>query len=88
MNIDIVTKDDFERFKIELFEEIRSLAGYPQRVGVSKTWLRSYEVRKLLGISTGTLQNLRINDTLPYTKIGGILYYKYDDIQKLMDGEK
>jgi len=48
--------------------------------------LKSYEVRKLLGISPGTLQNLRLNETLPYTKIGGLMYYRYEDIRKLMDG--
>lgn len=51
-----------------------------------KEWLKSYEVRKLLGISAGTLQNLRLNGTLPYTKIGGLMYYRYEEIRKLMEG--
>jgi hypothetical protein len=47
------------------------------------------EVKKLLNISSGTLQNLRINGTLSYTKIGGLLYYNYKDIEKLlMDSKK
>lgn len=58
----------------------------PQTGPGSAVWLKSYEVRKLLNISAGTLQNLRINGTLPYNKIGGLMYYRYDDIQKLMDG--
>lgn len=48
---------------------------------------KSYEVRKLLNISAGTLQNLRINGTLAYTKIGGLMYYKYSDIEKVLNGE-
>jgi len=88
MNIDIVTKDDLERFKKELLEEIRSFIIYSQKAGeASKTWLKSFEVRKLLGISAGMLQNLRVNGTLPFTKIGGLMYYKYEDILKLMDGK-
>ena len=51
-----------------------------------KEWLKSYEVRKLLGISEGTLQNLRLNGTLPYTQIGGLMYYRYEEIRKLMEG--
>ena len=47
-------------------------------------WLRSAEVRKLLKISPGTLQNLRIKGTLPYEKIGGTFYYAYADIVQLM----
>jgi hypothetical protein len=42
-------------------------------------------VRKLLNISTGTLQNLRINGTLPYTRMGSILYYKQADIDKILN---
>ena len=86
MNVYIITKEDFERFKEELLEEIRRYAKFPQKeVEASKTWLKSFEVRKLLGVSAGTLQNLRVNGTLPYTKIGGLIYYKYEDILKLMD---
>ena len=59
----------------------------PRKLGEEpRAWLKSYEVRKLLGISAGTLQNLRVNGTLPYTKIGGLMYYRFEDIQKLMEG--
>lgn len=54
--------------------------------GQGKKWLKSIEVRKLLNISPGTLQNLRINGTLRFTKIGGMLYYKLEDIHKLLEG--
>ena len=43
------------------------------------------EVRELLGISPGTLQNLRVNGTLPYTKVGGVVYYQSDDILKMLE---
>jgi len=86
MNVELITKDDLERFKNELLEEIRRLAIYSQKADEAKAWLKSFEVRKLLGISAGTLQNLRVNGTLPYTKIGGLMYYKYEEILKLMDG--
>ena len=51
----------------------------------TKKWLKSFEVRKLLNISPNTLTNLRINGTLPYTKIGGVIYYNYDDIQSMLE---
>jgi hypothetical protein len=54
--------------------------------GEVKKWLKSVEVRKLLNISPGTLQNLRINGTLRYTKIGGIMYYKLENINKILEG--
>jgi hypothetical protein len=37
----------------------------------------------------GTLQNLRITRrSLPYTKLGGIMFYKYEDIKNLLDALK
>ncbi len=87
MNVDLITRDDLDKFKKELLEEIRRYQQYPRKAGQeTRVWLKSYEVRKLLSISAGTLQNLRINGTLPYNKIGGLMYYRYEDIQKLMDG--
>jgi hypothetical protein len=83
MNIEFITKDDLRRIE-NLLGEIKGLIK-PGR-GQSKQWLKSYEVRKLLNISPGTLQNLRVNGTLRYTKIGGLLYYKLEDIEKLLEG--
>jgi len=85
MNIDIITKDDLEKFKFDLLNEIKVLLKHSGTTNhIAKEWLKSNEVRKLLGISPGTLQNLRVNGTLPFTKIGSIIYYRYDDIRKLM----
>jgi len=87
MNVELITRDDLEKFKKELLEEIRKHYPHPRRqVQETRAWLKSFEVRKLLGISAGTLQNLRVNGTLPFKKIGGLMYYRYADIQKLMEG--
>ena len=39
----------------------------------------------MLGISPGTLQNLRTNGTLPFTKIGSLIYYPYEDVIKVLE---
>ncbi|WP_369427692.1 helix-turn-helix domain-containing protein [Pontibacter harenae] len=39
-------------------------------------------------MSPATLQTLRINGTLPFTKIGGTIYYRAEDIERLMDGKE
>jgi len=85
---EIITKADLERFKEELFAKLRKANVRPNSKMQIKEWLKSYEVRRLLEISPGTLQNLRVNGTLPYTKIGGLLYYRYEDIRKLLEGKK
>ncbi|MCZ2083380.1 MULTISPECIES: helix-turn-helix domain-containing protein [Chryseobacterium group] len=82
MAIAIITKEDLQQFKIELLESIEKLLQGKKTE--EKLWLRTSEVRKLLNISAGTLQNLRINGTLSYSKIGGVLFYNYKDIEKLL----
>lgn len=84
MQVELITRQDLATFKNELLTEIKALMQPGQ--GQSKQWLKSVEVRKLLNISPGTLQNLRINGTLRYTKIGGMMYYKLEDIHKVLEG--
>ena len=81
---ELMTKDDLQQFKSELLNELKQFVG--RSSGEARQWLKSNQVRKMLNISPGTLQNLRINGTLRYTKVGGILYYKAEDIDKLLNG--
>jgi hypothetical protein len=85
MSVEIITKKDLLAFKSELISEIVKLVK-PIHQSDSKQWLKIAELRKLLKISPGTLQNLRISGTLRYTKIGETMYYKSADITKLLEG--
>lgn len=86
MKLDIITKEDLQQFKTELFTELKEIIGEKKETD-SRQWLKSAEVRKMLNISAGTLQNLRINGTLPFRKIGGSMYYNRSVIEKIMEGE-
>ena len=79
----IITPDDLKDFKLELLNEIKKLLSN-QTQGKLKKYLKSSELMDLLQISPGTLQKLRINGVLPYTKVGGIIYYDFEEIQKVM----
>lgn len=86
MAVEIITREDLNEFRNQLLNDLKEIIlSKPQQ---TKQWLKSNEVRKLLNISPGTLQNLRIKGTLSYTKIGGILYYDNSDIDKLLSGNK
>jgi hypothetical protein len=87
MPTSIITTDDLRDFKLELLDDIKNLLN-KQTKGVLKKYLKSSEVMGLLQISPGTLQNLRINGTLPYTKVGGIIFYDSEEIQKVMDDNR
>ena len=83
----IITTDDLREFKLELLEDFKKLLTSNSSTQTKK-YLKSNEVMELLQVSPGTLQTLRINGTLPYTKVGGIIYYELQEIQKVMEDNK
>ncbi|MDR6785287.1 hypothetical protein ABIE26_003986 [Pedobacter africanus] len=83
---DLITKEDLEKFKVELFAELKRPSYKLNKREEQKEWLKSYEVRSILNISAGTLATFRRNGTLRFSKIGGLLYYKHDEIVKLLEG--
>ncbi|KRT14351.1 hypothetical protein ASU31_20305 [Pedobacter ginsenosidimutans] len=85
MSIEILTREDLYTFGNFLIEEIKKIVTIQKPV--KKRFLKGYEVRKLLGISQGTLQNLRLNRILPYSKIGSIYYYDANVVENLMAGK-
>ena len=79
----LLTIADLDAFRNELLQEIRRLFKEITNKP-TKQYLKSHEVRKLLGISPGTLQTLRNNGTIPFTKIGGVIYYNTFDLELVM----
>lgn len=86
MKMDIITMEDLKQFKMDFLQEMKAVIGQGKQ-GETTAWLRSAAVRKMLNISPGTLQNLRITGTLPFRKIGGTLFYSKAEIEKLLKGE-
>lgn len=84
MAIEIITKDDLEAFRKTLLNDISALLACNKTE--SAEWLRCADVRKMLKVSTGTVQNLRISGKLKSQKIGGIHFYNLTDIQNMLDG--
>jgi hypothetical protein len=84
MNINFVTSEELENVKKELLEEIKNLLSGKRE---TEEVMKSGDVTKMLGISTGTLQNYRLNGTLPFKKVGGTIFYKRSDVLKLVSDE-
>ena len=79
----IVTLGDLEEFRVKLMMDLKMMMeGHMNKT--SKRWLKSHEVRKMLGISPGTLQTLRNNGKIPFTKIGGLTYYEVAQIEQIL----
>ena len=47
-------------------------------------WIDNQDVMNLLHISPRTLQTLRSNGTVAYSKLNGKIYYRRHDIQKIL----
>jgi hypothetical protein len=87
MVVNIITADDLEAFKEGFLEELVHLLDQRQ-VMSGRKWLKTNEVLRLLKISPNTLQGLREKGELPYAKLGGVIYYDFDDIMKMLDNNK
>ena len=85
MAAEIITREDLDLFRKQLLQDITVLIKGKSTAQIE--WLKSKDIRKMLGCSAGTLQNLRVNG-LPFTKMGGTLYYKYEDVMKMMEVNK
>jgi hypothetical protein len=83
MTNELLTREDLQHFRTQLISELKEVLQQSKQS--TKQWLKSSEVRKMLGISHGTLQNLRITRSLPYTKLGGIMFYRQEDIEKILE---
>ena len=83
----LITVDDLLQFKKQLLDEL--LTAFKSQISVvPKKWMKSHEVRRLLKISPGTLQTLKSSGIIPYTKIGGVHFYDYEDIQHVLQSAK
>jgi hypothetical protein len=88
MRNQILTQGDLEDFKTDILQEVKRVIKECVSGQPGKKWLKSAEVKKLLGISHGFLQSLRDSGMLPFTKIGGSIYYDYEDITFMMSANK
>ena len=84
MPANIVTSEDLKQFKEELLTEFKDLLIKYEKITIDK-WIKSNKVMDKLEISPGTLQNFRINETIPFSKLGGIIYYDEEKINEILE---
>ena len=87
----LITLGDLLEFKTNLLQEMSILLKPLVQQGTKdpvKRWLKADEVRAMLRISPGKLQYLRDTGMIPFTKLGGITYYDYNEIEAVMESGK
>lgn len=83
---EIVTKEDLRQFEMRLFNKIQVVLqemNCDKKLVLDPEWLKSRSVRKLLDISAGSVQNLRVTGKIRFKKVLGSYYYNKEDLQKL-----
>ena len=83
---EIVTKEDLRQFGILLLDSVRTIIQENNREkseSVQPEWMKSKSVRKLLDISAGSVQNLRMTQKVRFKKVLGSYYYNKEDLLKL-----
>jgi len=67
---------------------VQALLAENARLAEKRTrsiWLDNQDVMFMLNISPRTLQTLRSNGTLPFSRINNKIYYRRSDIEKLLN---
>lgn len=76
---------------LSLSQEIKTIKAYLQQYQKTRierfneAWIDGQDVMQSLHISKRTLQTLRDNGTLPYSRLNGKFYYKVSDIEKMLE---
>lgn len=82
MKVDLITQQDMEALHVKVDKLINLLEKHS--VPQPSEWIKSFEVKKLLRCSDSTLCNHRRTGVLKYSKVGGVYYYRNEDVQKLI----
>lgn len=86
MDLIIFERKAFEEFATKIEQFILRVSNIPHLKGAKKAnnWLDHQDVCQRLKISKRTLQTLRDNGTLAYTKIGNRTYYLPEDVDSIV----
>lgn len=87
---DVVTQEDLRQFSLLLLDKIETLlqeSAFIKTEEIHPEWVKTKSVRRLLDISAGSVQNLRITGKVRFKKVLGSYYYNKEDLQKLFNDE-
>ena len=86
MSILVITAEDLERQLQKVVDEVKSAVTITDSNNVR--WIRSKQVKELLGVSDSKLQTMRINRSITYSQIDGTYFYDKDSILSLLEQNK
>jgi len=81
----MVTSIELQAFADRIEKMVRRLENRYSNFGLNNRWLDNQEVMQLLKISPRTLQSYRDQGILPFTRLGGKIYYKASDVEAILE---
>lgn len=85
-----ITKEDLMQFRKLLLDDFEKMfrsneESKEEQNNEDLEWLRSKAIRRIMDISPGTLQNLRVTGRVRHRKIMGSYYYNKSDVVNLFN---
>ncbi len=83
--------NEIKKLLFTLFSEIKAIKLQMLQLNKNRlkayreAWLDGQDVMQLLHISSRTLQTYRNNGILPFSQIRGKIYYKFSDIENILE---
>lgn len=86
MNVEVITKEDLQAFRMQLLGDIKSLLQQGGETSLGNVeGYKTANVRKILGCSVNKLVSLRVTRKIRTKKIGGTVYYNKGDVKRLVE---
>lgn len=83
MQVNIVTKEDLEEFRIKLMTEIKETLNVLEQKSYPKS-IKTKQVLEILELSSGKLKQMRISGLITFKKVGSTYYYNYNEVKRLL----
>ena len=86
MSVIVITEEELDHRLQKVVADITNTIG--KNDNIESRWIRSKQVKELLGISDSKLQTMRINRSITYSQIDGTYFYDKESILSLLEQNK
>ena len=86
MSVIVITEEELDHRLQKVVADITNTIG--KNENIESRWIRSKQVKELLGISDSKLQTMRINRSITYSQIDGTYFYDKESILSLLEQNK
>ena len=86
MKIAILSDIELQEFRKLLLQDL--IDFFTIEIPAENRWIKTVEVKKILGCSVNTIHNYKNAGILPFNKIGGTIYYDKEGVLELLNSKK